>query len=134
MSHDLATDGPAAPPRANGELVFDAPWQSRAFGIAAALADAGRIAWPDFQHALIARVEVADGATAADEDRSTGTPDGYWRCWLEALGDVTAAAGDIDEAAWADRSADFADRAPGHDHDHDHDHDHSHEHDHGHHH
>ena len=28
----LDTEGPAAPPRANGELVFTAPWQSRIFG------------------------------------------------------------------------------------------------------
>ena len=32
-------EGPAAPPRANGELVFEAPWESRAFGIAIALVE-----------------------------------------------------------------------------------------------
>lgn len=128
MSQHLGVNGPAAPPRANGELIFDAPWQSRAFGIAAALADAGRIAWPDFQAALIGRVEAADAASA--HASTTGTPDGYWRCWLEALGDVTAASHDIDRAAWIDRCAAFADRTPGHDHDHGHRHDH----DHGHHH
>ena len=122
MSQELATDGPGAPPRLNGELVFDAPWQSRAFGIAAALADAGRITWPDFQAALIGRVNAVDEADATD-DQSTGTPDGYWRCWLEALGDVTSATNAIDTTTWADRSVEFAHRAPGHDHDHDHDHD-----------
>ncbi len=126
MSQELASDGPAAPPRVNGELVFDAPWQSRAFGVAAALADAGRIGWPDFQAALIRRVEAVDAASGPAQ-RSTGTPDGYWRCWLEALGDVTVATSTIDAAAWAERADDFANRAPGHDHDHDHD-------DHGHHH
>lgn len=117
MSQELATEGPAAPPRENGELVFDAPWQSRAFGIAAALADEGRIAWPDFQAALIARVANAP---------TTATPDGYWRCWLDALGDVTAASNDVDTQAWTERSVAFANRAPGHDHSHDHDHSHHH--------
>ena len=102
MSPELATEGPAAPPRVNGELVFDAPWQSRVFGITAALADEGRITWPDFQAALIGRVQAVDavdrsadaGTGDATGDRqTTGTPDGYWRCWLEALGDVTADSG-----------------------------------------
>jgi hypothetical protein len=31
----LEIEGPAAPPRSNGELVFAAPWESRAFGLAA---------------------------------------------------------------------------------------------------
>jgi nitrile hydratase accessory protein len=125
MSPELATDGPAAPLRLNGELVFDAPWQSRVFGITAALADEGRLDWPDFQAALIRRVSAADVADAAP---TTGTPDGYWRCWLEALGDVAANAGSVDSATWSDRSVEFANRAPGHDHGHDHSHEHDHNH------
>lgn len=31
MSAPLDVDGPAAPPRANGELVFAEPWESRAW-------------------------------------------------------------------------------------------------------
>jgi nitrile hydratase accessory protein len=108
---ELADAGPAAPPRMNGELVFDAPWQSRAFGVTAALADAGRLDWSDFQAALIVRVGRAD---TAGED--TGTPDGYWRCWLDTLGAVTAAAGQVDHTRWRERAVAFADRAPGHDH------------------
>lgn len=108
---ELAESGPTAPPRANGELVFDAPWQGRAFGVTAALAEAGRLDWADFQAALIERVGRADGA---DED--TGTPDGYWRCWLDALGAVTGAAGQVDETRWREQAESFAERAPGHDH------------------
>ena len=37
----LDIEGPAAPPRSNGELVFAAPWESRAFGLAMALHDGG---------------------------------------------------------------------------------------------
>ena len=39
----LAADGgAAAPPRSNGELVFEAPWESRSFGMAVALSEPGR--------------------------------------------------------------------------------------------
>ncbi|MFD9651474.1 hypothetical protein [Streptomyces mirabilis] len=31
MSAPLDIEGPAAPPRSNGELVFAEPWESRAF-------------------------------------------------------------------------------------------------------
>lgn len=108
---DLAGSGPGAPPRANGELVFDAPWQSRAFGVAAALAEAGRLDWPDFQAALISSVGKAD---AAGQD--TGAPDHYWTCWLDALGTVAESIGSVDAASWEQRSRDLAARAPGHDH------------------
>ena len=35
-----ADGGAAAPPRSNGELVFEAPWESRSFGMAVALSEA----------------------------------------------------------------------------------------------
>ena len=59
-SLELALDGPAAPPRTNGELVFDAPWQTRAFGLAAALGEQGHLSWSEFQQALIEQVRRAD--------------------------------------------------------------------------
>src|SRR5262249_16430015 len=46
------SSGPAAPPRDNGELVFAAPWESRAFGLALALNEAGLIDWEEFRQAL----------------------------------------------------------------------------------
>lgn len=116
----LADHGPAAPPRLNGELVFDAPWQSRVFGVTAALADADALSWSDFQAALIERVGQAD--------LDTGTPDGYWSCWLDALGALTGSAGHVTSDNWSARAEAFAAREPGHDHDHEHEpgHDHSH--------
>ena len=39
-------------PRQNGELVFESPWEARAFGIAVALSEAGQYPWPDFSAAL----------------------------------------------------------------------------------
>ena len=41
MTAPLDIEGPAAPPRSNGELVFAEPWESRAFGMAVTLYEAG---------------------------------------------------------------------------------------------
>jgi nitrile hydratase accessory protein len=64
---ELATSGSAAPPRSNGELVFEEPWESRMLGVTMALVDAGRFEWSDFQRRLISAVgrweaEHPDGA------------------------------------------------------------------------
>ena len=60
-------------PRRNGELAFEAPWQSRAFGLAAAVVETrfGKD-WEPFRVHLIA-------AIAADEERP------YWESWTAAL-------------------------------------------------
>ncbi len=55
------TDGPAAPPRRNGELVFDAPWQGRAFGLCVAVLEREGLGWEAFRPHLVA-------ALAADPD------------------------------------------------------------------
>ena len=96
----LDVEGVAAPPRRNGELVFDAPWQSRAFGMVMALCDAGRLEWEEFRRELIARI----GAWEADH--AQGELYDYWRCWLAALEDVAGrhglvAAAEVDgRAGW----------------------------------
>ena len=63
-------------PRRNGELAFDSPWQSRAFGLAAAVVDTcfGND-WEPFRTRLIA-------AIAADQTRP------YWESWTVALEDL----------------------------------------------
>jgi len=73
LSLELDVDGPAAPPRDNGEMVFDEPWQARVFGLAAAVVetrfDGDR---EPFRQQLIA-------AIAAAPDRP------YWESWTVAL-------------------------------------------------
>jgi hypothetical protein len=68
-------------PRRNGELAFDAPWQTRAFGLAAALVETrfGKN-WEPFRTSLIA-------AIAADEERP------YWESWTVALEELLTATG-----------------------------------------
>ncbi|WP_448627756.1 nitrile hydratase accessory protein [Geodermatophilus sp. URMC 64] len=113
MTVALDIDGPAAPPRSNGELVFAEPWEGRAFGLTMALVDAGAIDYETFRTALIDRIAAAD-------------PDGfsYYRCWLQALEQVLAGAGLVSPQDVGARSAAFAARPAGHDHRHEHGHDH----------
>lgn len=64
--------GPAALPRQNGELVFEAPWQGRVFGLAFGLVQARGLDWEEFRRRLVAAVD-------ADPDRP------YYESWLAAL-------------------------------------------------
>ena len=84
-------DGPAAPPRSNGELVFAQPWESRAFGVAVALHDAGVIDFEDFRARLINEIaawEAAHGTAAAGYR--------YYERWLAALERTLLDAGLVD--------------------------------------
>lgn len=79
----LAALGPhAGIPRKNGELVFEAPWQGRAFGLAVALSEQGVFAWEDFRQALIAEIAAAE---------ARGGEFRYYDAWLAALERVLAA-------------------------------------------
>ena len=63
MSVDVETDGPAAPPRRNGELVFDAPWQGRAFGLCLAILEKEGLGWDAFRRHLVPEIDAdPDGA------------------------------------------------------------------------
>jgi nitrile hydratase accessory protein len=117
MSAPLASEGPAAPPRSNGELVFAEPWESRAFGMAVSLYEAGAFTWPDFQGALIARIDAWQKTAAPDE------PYNYYQLWLEALEDVLVRLCAVSADEVNARTQTLAERPPGYDHD---DHPHSH--------
>ena len=111
----LDGDGPAAPPRSNGELVFEAPWQGRAFGMVMGLAEAGVFDYEDFRVELIGAI-----AEAESHARDDTVPFAYYACWLSALERVLAARGLVDGDALDALVTRYAQRP--HDHDHDHDH------------
>jgi nitrile hydratase accessory protein len=107
----LDVSGPAAPPRSNGELVFAEPWESRAFGMAVSLADAGAFTWDAFRERLVARI----GAWEA-EHGPVDAAGRYYACWLDALEDVLVDGGALGGDDVAERSTALAARPAGHDH------------------
>lgn len=121
---ELGTDGPEAPPRANGELVFTAPWESRSFAMTLALADQGVFTLDDFREHLIAAIATWEAANDEDE------PYHYYERWQEALESIVRQSELVSDSALAGRIEEFAARPAGHDHGHDHDHDHDHDHSH----
>ena len=81
MSTDIEGDiadmqGELALPRINGELIFAAPWEGRAFGIAVALNESGAYEWGDFQQRLAAEIAAAP----SDNEGSV-----YYERWLASL-------------------------------------------------
>jgi nitrile hydratase accessory protein len=117
-SYLLDSAGPAAPPRDNGELVFAAPWESRAFGVALALHDAGRIDWEDFRQSLIGEISAWEAA------HPSGAGWSYYECWLRALEQVVSRKGLVGAGDLQARAAVLAARPAGHDHGHEHGHEH----------
>lgn len=113
----LPTEGPAAPPRANGELLFSAPWQSRVFGLTLALHEAGAFRWAEFQEKLIEAIGAHEKGLERSEAATSETPGyDYYGCWLEAFEALAI------EKAWLDASAlgalqrELLARPAGHDH------------------
>lgn len=106
----LPSDGPAAPPRSNGELVFSAPWESRLFGLTLALYERGRFAWPEFQRRLIDAI--------ARREREAGEADEfhYYACWLDAFVALADDKGWIASEALGALERELATRPAGHDH------------------
>jgi len=72
--------GAAALPRSNGELVFDAPWQGRALGMAVGVVQALDLDWDAFRQRLIE-------AIAAEPERP------YYDSWVLALESLVLAEG-----------------------------------------
>ena len=80
---DFDIDGPAAPPRSNGELVFEEPWQSRAFGLVMSLHESGAFTWEEFRAELISAIAAWEEQETPSEEYS------YYQCWVTALEQVT---------------------------------------------
>ena len=95
MTPTLDVEGPAAPPRDNGELAFEHPWQGRMFATTMALCEGGRVDYAAFRDRLI------------DEIGRRSTDD-YWPSWQDALEATLEAKGLCDPAELGARSAAFA--------------------------
>ncbi|PYM65415.1 MAG: nitrile hydratase accessory protein [Candidatus Rokuibacteriota bacterium] len=89
-------EGRAALPRKNGELLFEEPWQGRAFGMAVALHEQGIYEWEEFRQALIAQIAAAE---------ARGGPFGYYQIWLATFEELLARKGlvtpeEVEEATY----------------------------------
>jgi|SRR5579885_1707183 nitrile hydratase accessory protein len=79
-------DGDVALPRKNGELVFQAPWEGRVFGLAVALSDCQLYPWDEFRAQLIQKIASAE---------AQGDPSTYYERWLAAFESLLLARGVI---------------------------------------
>jgi len=92
-------DEQVALPRKNGELVFEAPWEARAFGLAVALNEAGVYPWRDFSQSL-----AAETATLEQQ----GVHASYYERWLETLEKLAIAQGLVTLDELDARTAEYA--------------------------
>lgn len=109
MSVDPAIAGETTLPRRNGELVFDEPWESRAFGLAVALHRAGVVEWEEFRARLVDAIAAWERTSGGPEEWS------YYARWHQALESLVVERGLVANDEIARRAAAIAhDRA--HDH------------------
>lgn len=108
---------PVALPRSNGELVFDAPWQGRLFGLVVHMCQSGAFAWDDFKTHLIAVI----GESGIED---TCDPAVYYRQFGEAFCRLVAEKDFASAGVLEQRTRVEAERLSHADHDHDHDHHH----------
>lgn len=108
----FADDDAVAPPRSNGELVFAAPWESRVFGLAAALRDRGLFDWDEFRVCLIAEIAEAERGSVQLHAQEWS----YYACWQAALERLLVQKGLCNPGELEVRERELAARPGGHDH------------------
>lgn len=69
------------PPRRNGELIFEAPWQSTVFGMVVALNQSGHLDWASFGERSAA--PLPDRVAGATVD--VGEVTARYAAWLDAV-------------------------------------------------
>ena len=86
-------------PRSNGELVFEAPWEGRAFGMAVALNEYKRYEWSEFQGRLAEEIAEAE---------RTGASSTYYERWLASLERLLLEKGMVTPEEIDSRTAEYA--------------------------
>ncbi|MFP6797018.1 MAG: nitrile hydratase accessory protein [Pseudomonadales bacterium] len=98
------------PPMANGEVLFDEPWQGRVFAMTLLLVEQECFAWDEFQAELIEVIH--DWEASRDRARAYA----YYEHFQEALKRVLASKNVVASTDLDARTAEFAARPHGHDH------------------
>ena len=81
--------GASSLPRKNGELVFDAAWEARVFGMTISMHERHLFDWNEFRDELIEEIAAADPA---------GSSATYYERWLEAFEHLLIETGHRDDA------------------------------------
>ncbi|SEG66760.1 nitrile hydratase accessory protein [Methylobacterium sp. 190mf] len=97
--------GRGAIPRNCESLLFDEPWQGRAFGMALALAEAKSYRWEDFRQSLIRTIGDWDKSHMADDPTWN-----YYQQWLAAFEQLALDKGLIDPRELDQRTEEFLHR------------------------
>ena len=106
MSEEMPLEGAASPPMANGEVIFEAPWQSRVFGMARLMCEQGLYEWDEFRDCLIAQIATHDASATYQ----------YFDYFLGALTDLLVHKGICSEAELEHLMVSLAARPHVHDH------------------
>jgi len=94
--------GTAALPRRNGELVFETPWESQAFGMAIAASNQGHYDWEEFRERLIS--EIGDWERSDEDERAVWN---YYRHWLASFEALVKDRGLLSEEEIDKRTSEF---------------------------
>lgn len=128
----------ATEPPGEDDVVFEAPWQARAFALTVALRREGDFPWEAFQTRLIEELEDVEGGAAASAGAEE-TEAAYYRAWLAAVERLLLEEDILEDEELAERVTAFASGerdasefvVGDHGHDHSHGHGDGHAHDHG---
>ena len=93
------TEAQIALPRENGELVFQAPWEARAFGLAVALNEQDLYEWHEFSAELAATIAAAE---------PNNDPSSYYARWIASLEELVVTKGLISREQLDVRTAECA--------------------------
>jgi nitrile hydratase accessory protein len=110
---EFGLQGQLAPPLANGELVFEAPWQGRVFGMARSLCDSGLYSWDEFRERLINSIAQWESANPDALDSYE-----YYDLFLAAFENLLADKNLLHSDVLARVTAELNTRPHGHDHKH----------------
>jgi len=106
----MSLEGTIAPPMANGEIIFEAPWQSRVFGMARCLCEQGQFSWDDFRARLIEVIGAADAASGPGDEYH------YFDHFLAALTAILEEKQLCNPAEVSRKAMELSNRPHGHDH------------------
>ena len=86
-------------PRENGELVFQAPWEARAFGLAVALNEKDLYEWRAFSSQLASEIATAE---------QKNNPSSYYARWVASLEELLIDRGLISREQLDARTVEYA--------------------------